>query len=172
MNTQPPPVGLQWEIKRSFLAYVARSPDGRAGVSDGATATPQNEVLFPLDAESHPPVRGPSTFLAFRGAITFTAHFGMLFVRIADPWVTIQDTLGKLTVTDEAARAGGQRIQLATFTVADHAITDGFERWSAADVQLASEGSEVFNDVYQVGEALEPFTIIVPAPSVSPAVSL
>ncbi|HUA49862.1 MAG TPA: HtaA domain-containing protein [Solirubrobacteraceae bacterium] len=159
----PPSIGLRWTLKRSFLEYVARAPDGKATVSAGATATSLNEILFEPDPRDHRTPSNAETFYAFRGAITFSAHFGMLMVRIADPWVTIEENLGEVTVLDPYEDPGANaRLRLATFEIADHRITDGLEHWTAALVRLASEGCVLFNDVYEDGVLLDPLTIIVP----------
>ena len=133
-------------------------------MSDGATATYQNEVLFPFDPSVPPRIRASETFLAFAGAITFVAHAGMLWVRIADPWVNITGDRGSLTVQYPETPDSQARIEFASFTVAAHEEFDGQERWTAEQVQLLSSGLTVFGDVYEAGEALEPFTMTVPRP--------
>jgi len=159
----PPLVGLRWALKRSFLDYIARAPGGRGSLSDGATATELKEIVFEPDLRNPPaPARG-GTFRAFRGTVTFSGHFGMLLVRIANPWITIQEEHGELTVLDPFQREGDARLRLATFDIDGHTIADGFEHWTAADVWLAPEGCMLFNDVYPAAEPLEPLTIIVPA---------
>jgi len=159
----PPVVGLRWALKRSFLDYIARAPGGRGSLSDGATATELREIVFEPDRWDPPARAQEGTFYAFRGAATFSGHFGMLFVRIADPWVTIREQHGDLTILDPFQREGGARLRLATFDVNGHTITEGFEHWTAADVRLAPEGCTLFNDVYPAAEPLEPLSIIVPA---------
>lgn len=161
MNPSPL-VGLRWALKRSFLDYVERAPGGRGALSDGAVATEAREVVFRPDPGALAPPVQEGALLAFSGAVTFTGHFGMLFVRIANPWVTIQRERGELTILDPFQREGDARLGLATFEISAHAIADGFEHWTAADVRLAPEGCTLFNDVYPVDEPLEPLTIIVP----------
>ena len=159
----PPLVGLRWALKRSFLDYIARAPGGRGSLSDGATATGLREIVFEPDLQNPPAPAREGTFRAFRGAATFSGHFGMLFVRIANPWVTIQEQHGELTILDPFKREGGARLRLASFSIDGHTVSDGFEHWTAADVRLAPEGCMLFNDVYPAAEPLEPLTIIVPA---------
>lgn len=158
----PGPIGLCWALKRSFLEYIARAPGGRGSLGDGATATDLNEIVFEPDLLDPPAPAKGDTFRAFRGTATFSAHFGMLLVRIASPWVTIHERRGELTVLDPFQRQGDARLRLATFDIDSHTIADGFEHWTAAEVRLAPEACELFNDVYSAGEALEPLSIIVP----------
>ena len=164
----PPPIGLRWALKRSFLEYISRAPDGRGTIGAGATVTSLNEIVFEPDRRDLPTSPAAATFHAFRGAVTFSAHFGMLVVRIADPWVTIDGDLGDLTVLDPWQQTeGSARLRLASFEIDDHRITDGLEHWTAAIVRLASEGCALFNDVYEAGVLLEPLTIILPTRSAS-----
>jgi len=160
-----PPIGLRWAVKRSFLDYVSRAPGGKGTIGAGATVTSLNEIVFEPDPSDLPMPPAEGTFRAFRGRVTFSAHFGMLVVRIADPWVTIDGDLGDLTVLDPWQQTeGSARLRLASF---DHRITDGLEHWTAAIVRLASEGCALFNDVYEAGVLLEPLTIILPTRSAS-----
>jgi len=155
-------IGLRWALKRSFLDYIAWAPGGRGSLSDGATATELKEIVFQPDLRDPSTPARDGTFRAFRGTVTFSAHSGMLLVRIANPWITIHEKRGELTVLDPFQREGEARLRLATFDIDGHAIVDGFEHWTATDVRLAPEGCTLFNDVYPADEPLEPLTIIVP----------
>lgn len=158
-----PLVGLRWALKRSFLDYIARTPGGRGSLSDGAVATELKEIVFGPDLGDRAASAQEGVFHAFRGTVTFTGHFGMLFVRISNPWVTIKAEQGELTIVDPFEQGGDARLRLATFIVDGHGIADGFEYWTAADVRLAPEASALFNDVYPADSPLEPLAIIVPA---------
>ena len=50
-------------------------------------------MVFEPAADVTPPaaLRDGDVFLAFRGDVRFAGHHGMLYVRIADPWVVIPD---------------------------------------------------------------------------------
>jgi hypothetical protein len=169
--------GLRWAIKPSFVGYVARARDGRAYLSDGAAVNEDNELLFELDGHTspveHTGAAAPAaddgadghsdhTF-TFRGDVRFTAHYGMLFVRIARPRVTLRGTEGELTVVDPESPDGAARLRLVTFTVAGPAVQDGVRRWDAADVQLTAEGAVLFGEVYQASEPFAPLMITIPA---------
>ena len=169
MSTPPQLIGLKWALKRTFLAYIAHAPGGKATLSGGAAATSLQEILFESDSRDLSKGDAGITFLAFRGVAAFTAYYGMLAVRIADPWVTMEGDHGSLTVLDPAQPPEGDaRLELATFDLAGHTISDGLELWTAAGVKLTPEGCSLFNDAYQVGESLEPFTIALPARATSP----
>ena len=160
--TATPLLGLRWAIKRSFLDYIARSPGGGGTLSDGAVATGSREVVFAPDPRRPPVFGAEGAVHAFQGAVTFTAHFGSLLVKIANPWVTIRGGQGELTVLDPFRLGHSVRLRVAAFGIDDHLIADGFDHWFATDVRLAPEGCGLFNDVYLAGAPLEPITIIVP----------
>jgi hypothetical protein len=156
---------MRWAIKRSFIDYIARSPGGKCSLSGGAVASELKEVVFAPDLCSGPTVAPGGTAYAFRGSVVFTAHFGVLFVKIANPCVTIQDGRGELTVVDPFQSEGDARLRLVEFDIVDHLIAEGFEHWAADNVRLTPEGCPLFNDVYPVSELFEPFVIIVPEAS-------
>src|ERR1035437_5545925 len=75
-------LGLHWGIKKSFLDYVARMPDGRGIFRDGATLADGSIAVFEPDVEAeHPEAADADLFLAFHGDVHFSGHFGMLNVR-------------------------------------------------------------------------------------------
>jgi hypothetical protein len=167
--------GLRWAIKPSFVDYVARARDGRAYLSGGAAVNANNELLFELDGHAVAAAPGegdrgdgedqgahPGHTFTFRGDVRFTAHFGMLFVRIARPQVTVRGLEGELTVVDPESPAGDQ-LRLVTFTVADQVTEDGVQRLEAADVRLTAEGAVLFGEVYQASEPFAPLMITIPA---------
>lgn len=156
--------GLHWGIKASFLEYIARMSDGRGSVSDGATALDGNITAF----EPAPDVRGPDLddleqFWAFRGDVRFAGHFGMLYVRIADPWVTVRAGRAELTVLDPYEPDEHPRLPLVRFTLERQNVPGSLDTWLATDVHLTQEGTGLFNDVYQTGELFEPLAIFWPA---------
>ncbi|KAF0956797.1 HtaA domain-containing protein [Rhodococcus sp. T7] len=155
--------GLRWGIKASFLDYIARMPDGRGTVSDGARPTEHNEMVFEPAPEVAAPA-GVDRFMAFRGDVRFGGHFGMLFVRIADPWVTVRGRTADLTVLDPHHPEVEARLHLVTFTL-DSSTQSGTITWTGSDVRLTPDGAGLFNDVYPPGEPFEPITIVLAASS-------
>lgn len=152
----PPEFGLTWPIKRSFVTYVLGMPDGRAGAVEGAFPLPDLSVVFEHDPSVDAAALGDGW--AFRGDVRFAGHFGMLFVRIADPWLVRTDDGVLLTIADPDAQDDGLRVPLATVTVEQ----TGPGEWASTSVALTAQGSELFNSVYPVGDPLDPFTLRVP----------
>ena len=155
----PPEFGLTWPIKRSFVTYVLGMPDGRAGAVEGAFPLPDLSVVFEHDRSVDAAALGDGW--AFRGDVRFAGHFGMLFVRIADPWLVRTDDGVLLTIADPDAQDDGPRVPLATVTVEQ----TGPGEWASTSVALTAQGSELFNSVYPVGDPLDPFTLRVPVGS-------
>ncbi|MFW6772804.1 HtaA domain-containing protein [Nocardioides sp. CPCC 205120] len=180
----PPPApahGLRWGIKTSFVEYVRRTPGGTGSVADGAVPVSPTEILFALAPEPPAPAElpeGTTRAWAFRGDVRFAGHGGMMFVRVAHPWLVLDGTGtgagdgATLSIEDPYATAGAPRVPLVTMTLAarpsPEAEADGVELWTAADVRLTPAGAELFNGVYPAGEPFEPVTVVVPAGSGQP----
>ncbi|WP_052337035.1 HtaA domain-containing protein [Nocardioides alkalitolerans] len=164
-----PPHGLRWGIKTSFIDYVRRMPGGRGTVGEGATPVGSHEMLFALDAAPPPAeaTAGAVRAWAFRGDVRFTGHGGMLFVRVANPWVVLGADEAVLSIEDPYQTPDAPRLPLVTMRLRSDpaAEADGLEAWFSTEVRLTPEGVELFNDVYQVGEAFEPVAIIAPLPT-------
>ena len=162
-STQPE-FGLRWGIKGSFLEYLQRMPDGKGWLGDGAVAVRTNEILFPPEQSGWRPSPDgvPDRFWAFRGDVRFSGHFGMLFVRVAFPVLTLRGELAELTVAPLEDTKGAERLTLVTLRLAQQPSPQGIEIWRGTDVRLSGTGAGLFNDVYPPGEEFEPLTVTVP----------
>lgn len=164
MEDYPRP-GLHWGIKTSFLEYIARMPDGRASVTDGAVFLDGSVAAFEPDPRVGPGdgLDAEPPFWAFRGDVRFAGHHGMLYVRIADPWISVRNGRGELTVLDPDDPATQPRLPLARFTLEQHHLPGDLHAWLARDVHLTEQGTGLFNDVYAAGEPFEPLAIFLPS---------
>lgn len=155
--------GLRWGLKRSFLEYVRRMPDGKGWVGNGAVPIAGDEMFFSYDAEQSQPAEAgePGTVYAFAGDVRFSGHFGMLSVHIVRPWLQVDGDSAVLTIADSdgrrrpLVRAQLQQVQLAEASPASAII-------AGTAVRLDEAGVELFNDVYPAGEPFEDFVIQVP----------
>ena len=154
MSEATEPIGLSWTLRTSFLQYIASMPDGRGVLARGAVETAGHGITFPPASAHFDRTSGDGT-IRFGGEVTFSGHFGMLNMRIADPWIDTADGSGTLFV---AARSGDEEgsAPFATFAF-DYATTDATYLWRARDVRLLAHGSALFGDVYPEGEQLDPF---------------
>ena len=167
MSVHPPegpvgdvPFGLLWGIKRSFVAYVRRMPDGRGSIHDGAAPLGEDTLLFPV---AEPPATADGARIwTFRGDVRFAGHAGMLFVRIAAPVLTVRDGQGELSIADPYDRPGAARVPLVTVGLQPGPAPEGAEVWLGSDVRLTEAGAELFNDVYQPGEPFEDLSVVLP----------
>ena len=160
-TVDPPPLhGLRWGIKCSFTDYVRRTSDGQVWVGDGAFPLGTHEVFFKLDsaaASGAPHGEGEWQLL---GDVRFTAHAGMLFVRLARPRLVIVSKTGKLIVTGP----DDEPLTLVTAALEPIEVRQGTRLWHGSDVRLHEEGVEMFNSVYPSGELFEPMLVQLPAP--------
>jgi hypothetical protein len=157
-------LGLHWGIKKSFLDYVARMPDGRGIFRDGATLADGSIAVFEPDVEAEQPEAADADlFLAFHGDIHFSGHFGMLNVRIADPWITMRGSQAEMTVLDPYHPEAGPRLPLVRFTLESRKTEDDMRIWLGTEVHLTQEATGLFNDVYRVGEQFESIAILLRA---------
>ncbi|MFT4081143.1 MAG: HtaA domain-containing protein [Nocardioides sp.] len=147
--------GLHWGIKDSFLDYVASTRDGQCTVGGGASPSPSGVFLFEPDrlARSAWPER------RFTGEVRFEAHGGMLFVRVVDPWISVEDGQGVLSVLDPDSPDAQARLTLATFAL-DVALIDPEQPWAVSDVRLAAAGTSIFDDVYPEREPFAPLLVV------------
>jgi hypothetical protein len=154
------PVGLLWAIKRSFVAYVRRMPDGQGSIHDGAVPLGEDTILFPATEATS---ADGDTF-AFRGDVRFRGHGGMLFVRVAAPVITVRGDRAELSIEDPYARADAERVPLVTLQLVEGPAPEGAQVWLGSDVRLTEAGAVLFNDVYQPGEEFEQLSVILPLP--------
>lgn len=157
-----PAYGVVWSIKSSFVTYVLGMPDGRASATDGAWPLPDARIVYELDPTV--PQEDLGRGWAFRGDVRFAGHFGMLFVRIADPWVVWADDGITLTIADPDVRDESRRVAIATRHLERGAGDDGSDVWLSTDVALTEQGALLFNEVYPVGSPLDPLIIRLPRP--------
>jgi hypothetical protein len=146
---------LRWGLKLRFLQYVANLPDGQCSVTDGGRLAPGPLFVFPADEGAAG--GAAATVLRFRGDLRFKGHMGFLKVRIADPWLELDGDEGTLSALGLGGDAAPRR-PLATFRV--RAEEGSGSR--GTEVRLTAEGSELFGDVYAVGELFDDFVFDLP----------
>ncbi|MGM7666561.1 HtaA domain-containing protein [Microbacterium sp. A93] len=147
--------GMSWGVKGTFTRYVDAVPDGRYGAGGGATAVVDGTFFFELeDASGYDPVQRDGV-AKYRGDVRYKAHGGVLFVMLVDPWLELREGVGELTVVDAKHwPSREQRLALATLRLDEGGgLPLG---WEQLEARLTPAGVAIFNDVYAVGEMLEP----------------
>ena len=124
---------LDWGIKASLLDYVRGMGDGTVETAGGATAAADG-LRFPHAAG-----------LAFRGAVTLTAHGGMLHVTIADPALVETATGWAIGIVDP--HDPSRRMRFATIAA--------FDGRRASGTALTQDGADLFFGPYQRGTAID-----------------
>lgn len=155
--------GLVWGLKSSFLEYLGRMPDSQWVLAGGAGTTPTGEFYFEL-ADDSGFARGSGLgTLKFRGSVRFSAHHGMLFVMITDPWMEFGADGIVLSVEDPASGPEGDgRVSLVAVAPVIPTETTVNLAWTSMPTSLLPAGVEVFNDVYAVGEPFAPLHLRIP----------
>ncbi|WP_164737384.1 HtaA domain-containing protein [Georgenia sp. SYP-B2076] len=158
-----PGPGLTWGLKRSFIRYISRLPDGGHRETDGASLTHGSFFTFePADGSTYDPSTGTGV-LKFRGDVRLTGHHNMLFVMIADPWIALDGGAGVLSVIDSRHWPDrDRRIPLATLTLGAPAVSGAGYVWGETPAYLSEEGQAVFNEQYAAGEELDPVFVVYP----------
>lgn len=156
MTTAPPPAGLYWGIKASFLDYIGRLPDGSVSVGAGALPASGGTIVF--SPETGIPLG--STPLRFRGEVHFVGHVGLLKLLVADPWIEISGERAVLSVRPNR-HDDDTRVPLVWFTPDVDDSSPRVRIISAGNVGLLEAGAALFNDVYPPGEPFDPLLIVI-----------
>lgn len=152
---------LRWGIKRSFIDYVFRMPDGGGWVTDGATAT-EDHVLFFEFVSVEATDDGGQRWI-FRGDVRFGGHGGFLFVRVADPVLAVVGDQATLSIIDPFEEDSEGRLDLVTVKLSRVDGSEGSVVWAGDPVELTAAGVPLFNDVYAEGTAFEPLLVRLPS---------
>ena len=124
---------LEWGIKASLLDYVRGMGDGSVEATGGASVTDAG-IRFPSAGS-----------LAFAGAVTLTAHGGMLHVTIADPAIVETPAGWTLEIADPDDPS--RRMAFATIAA--------FDGRRASGTALTQDGADLFFGPYQRGTAID-----------------
>jgi hypothetical protein len=164
MNQEPvisenlPPLGLTWGVKRSFISYLTRLPDGAVSATDGATVVASSLFNFTPDSSDYDASTATGT-VRFSGDVRMAGHHGMMFVRLLDPWIEFHGDHAELSVMTTNDDGGLQRLALGTMPPDAPESVPGASIWQGVDVALTPAGSEVFNKQYSAGQEMDPVFI-------------
>ena len=158
---------LRWGIKRSFISYLSRLPDGSVSADAGASIVSGSYFQFEpdgggsaADAEARaagaPADLAPAGVRKFRGQVRLSGHHGMMSLFVADPWLEFSADGAVLSVEDPQRVPGsGGRLELLRLT-APGALDVAGTGWTELPAQLAPGAVELFNGQYAAGEEMDP----------------
>lgn len=165
---------LRWGIKRSFISYLSRLPDGSVSADAGASIVSGSYFQFAPDcgglvgeagsadpgtAEDPTPAGvGTAGIRRFRGQVRLSGHHGMMSLFVADPWLEIDAGGAVLSVADPGQMPGsGARLELLRLAVPKVAGTAvAVTRWTELPARLAPAAVDLFNGQYAAGEEMDP----------------
>lgn len=158
MTPVPQGCALSWGIKASFLQYVGRQLGSEASVGGGAGYTSSHEFTFPESTESTLDLGAERGVLKFDGDVRLRAHGGLLDLWIADPWVELDGPISTLSLAFGRSPDRGRRTVIASLErhpepVGDDSVVLSFQ------AVLIEPGRWMFNDIYPVGQLLDPVRI-------------
>jgi hypothetical protein len=141
---------LRWAVRESLLHYVTVIAGGSYELSDNVTVDDAGVFTFPLRAVVK---ENADRRVSFAGSIRFTAHHGLLDIRIIDPEVIIGPDAGVIVArTDDSDTV----IAIAATEGARATHSSGTLRWRAVPTQLLASGVALFGDVYPAGTTMAP----------------
>ena len=164
---------LRWGIKRSFISYLSRLPDGSVSAGAGASIVSGSYFQFepdggaPADAGA-PADSAPAGVRRFRGQVRLSGHHGMMSLFVADPWLEFGAAGAVLSVADpQQAPGGGARLELLRLDLPAGTGSSGTglepaapgvagTGWKELRAQLAPAAVELFNGQYAAGEEMDP----------------
>jgi hypothetical protein len=155
-----PPAGLIWGIKRSFVSYISRLPDGSVAAEDGAAIVDGSFFRFEPDGGTYDPLTTAGN-LKFRGQVQLRGHYGMLSVLLADPWIEFDNGAAVVSIVDVRYWPDrDKRIPLLQLRSAGLVAIGAGYSVQETPALLTAEGAEIFNDQYQAGTAMDPVTAV------------
>ena len=163
---------LRWGIKRSFISYLSRLPDGSVSADAGASIVSGSYFQFAPDgggpvgeagsadpgtAEDPTPAGvGTAGIRRFRGQVRLSGHHGMMSLFVADPWLEFDAEGAVLSVADPGQVPGsGARLELLQLAVPVGPDVAG-TGWTELPAQLAPAAVDLFNGQYAAGEEMDP----------------
>jgi hypothetical protein len=153
--SNPNPIGsLTWAVRDSLMRYVTVIAGGSCEIDGPASIDDTGVFTFPL-------VRAAASDdgwrLLFAGSLHFTAHHGLLDIRIIDPEIVVGATSGALFArTNVDSREPTAIVELGTATPAQ----DGDVLvWDAVHSKLLDSAVEMFGTVYPAGTDMAPLGI-------------
>lgn len=153
---------LRWGIKRSFINYLSRLPDGSVSADSGASIVSGSFFQFEPDGRGDGPPAEPDV-LKFRGEVRLSGHHGMMSLSVADPWIEFTAGGAVLSIVDPEQGPGGSgRVALLRLAAGGAPGIPGTD-WNEVPARLAPGAVGLFNGQYDAGEDMDAVFLVFPA---------
>ncbi|MFI1176566.1 HtaA domain-containing protein [Streptomyces melanogenes] len=155
---------FDWGFKESFRRYVGA---GGITVADEAKQAAGNGVFTFVDGTGTYDTATHASATAFKGSVRFSAHGGILDIKLSDLKVTTTTTTGVITA-DVTTKDGGKDKTADDVPLADLDLSQVKPSQGAAmtfkdiPATLTEQGAAAFNGNYKKGEKLDPATLTFP----------
>ncbi|MFJ3780007.1 HtaA domain-containing protein [Streptomyces sp. NPDC090075] len=158
---------LTWGVKEGFREYVASVTDGTESTADGVYTDESGSFVFGLDDATGVDSTSGHGTLKFRGSVVFSAYRGILLVRVRDPWITLDEDGGTISIMHPAFReVTSERRGIGVFDTVRREATPGSVAWTIDLPRMTYDGTHVFGGVYPVDAPFAPIVIALAEPTV------
>jgi hypothetical protein len=145
-----------WGIKDSFRRYLSMLPDFQWSLSEGASLTEDSTFAFPVIEAATGDRSAHGSVLSCRGNVLLSGHGGMMRFLLQAP--RIETTEEGLALTFSAGSAQRYTIAQLSPTTEGLSLVEDTVR-VVYSAHLARAGVGAFNNVYPLGEALDPVVV-------------
>lgn len=145
-----------WGIKDSFRRYLSMLPDFQWSLSGGASLTEDSTFAFPVVEAAAGDGSAHGIVLSCRGRVLLAGHRGMMRLLLQAPRI---ENIGEdLALTFSAGSAQRYAIARLSPTTATPSLVEDTVH-VVYSAHLARAGIEAFNNVYPLGEPLDPVLV-------------
>lgn len=153
--SNPNPTGsLTWAVRDSLMRYVTVIAGGSYDIDGPASIDDSGVFTFPL-VRAVPSDDGWR--LLFSGSLHFTAHHGLLDIRIIDPEIVVGPGTGALLAHTNADSS--ELTAIVELGAAAPAQDGDVLVWDAVPSKLLGSAVEMFGTVYPAGTDMAPLGI-------------
>lgn len=171
---------LNWGVLERFRNYVLnKTGDGQIRATKPASFNGKT-FTFPQVVGGKWNASAEQGSAAYAGTMRFTGHNGGLDLNLSNPVISVKDSKrAELSVTTVSVDRWTGAVKQSVDVIASIDLSSGSRkvgaggsvRWTGAQATLTHDGHKVFQEIYPVGEILDPISFTVGSPSDSKPVT-